>query len=48
MQLHITCLLKLGESLYSGQHSLCLTLPCLFYLQRKFSSLQGMGVYMYY
>jgi len=31
---------KEGPSLYDGHHSLCLTIPCLHYLQRKFTTLQ--------
>ena len=30
-----------GTALYAGQHSLCLTVPCLHYIQRKLSAVQG-------
>jgi hypothetical protein len=33
-----------GSALYAGQHSLCLTVPCLLYIQRKLSTLhEGTG-----
>ena len=33
--------LNVGSALYSGQHSLCLTAPCLHYIQRKLAASHG-------
>ena len=35
------------EVLYGGQHPLCLNVPCLLYLQRKFGQLQGIIILVY-
>lgn len=34
-----------GSALYTGQHSLCLTAPCLHYIQKKIGTIQGMEVH---